>query len=189
MRQRSSSPLADPDTPPAGITLHLLQQRIAVVEMTPRSPGAPPNQFSNFYTTYNRTQVQERVRDLLRVCTMGRDMRCQVILLGTAAAGLWTLLAAPAADAVIADANTIDVSDDQALLSPDLFFPGIRTIGAFEGAPLLAAPHPLLLHNTGKGFTTEGLRSGYKAAGAAEQLRIESDRLGDDALVKWVSEL
>jgi hypothetical protein len=171
---------------PGGLTLQLLQHHIAVVEMSYDSTDAPPNQFANFYTTYNRTQLQQRVGDLLRICSLGKDMRCQVILLGGGPAGLWSLLVAPAADAVVADANSLDVSDDQALLSPDFFFPGIRTIGVFEGAPLLAAPHPLLLHNTGKSFPTDGVRSGYKTADATKHLRIESDRLTDDSQLNWV---
>jgi len=56
---------------------------------------------------------------------------------------IWSLLAAPAADAVIADCGHLDISDDQALLDPDLFCPGIRNMGTFTGAAILASPHPL----------------------------------------------
>ena len=76
------------------------------------STGDPPDQFANFYATYNRTELQERVRDLLTVCTAagsGADPRgprfFDVILWGTGHAGLWALLAAPAAGAVVADCD------------------------------------------------------------------------------------
>src|SRR5207248_590435 len=82
-----------------------------------------------------------------------KHARFQIVLLGAGSAGLATILAAPGADAVVADANALDTSDDQALLAPDVFSPGLRTIGTFEGSPLLAAPHPLLLHNTGQNFS------------------------------------
>jgi len=65
----------------------------------------------------------------------------RVVLLGTGVAGLWALLAAPAADVVVADVNNMDISDDQTLLDFNLFTPGLRNIGSFEGAALLAAPH------------------------------------------------
>src|SRR5205823_7044841 len=99
------------------------------------------------------------------------------------------LLASPAADAVVADANYMDVSDDQALLGADLFAPGLRNIGAFEGAALLGAPHPLLIHHTGKRFLTANTHSVYKTLGAINRLRIEPSNLTDDALAKWIIEL
>src|SRR5207249_7019673 len=138
-----------------GLSLALLKHGFAVLETHPPDAGAPHDQFANFYTTYNRTKVQKCVANLLTLCASAQAVeprthpRFRVVLLGTGVAGLWTLLAAPGADAVVADANATDTSNDQALLEPDLFSPGLRTIGTFEGGALLAAPHPLLLHNTG----------------------------------------
>ncbi len=113
----------------------------------------------------------------------------RVILLGHGRAGLWALLAAPAADAVIADCDGLDVSSDETLLATGLFCPGLRNLGTFEGAPMLAAPHPLLLHNTGDNFPTDGIRSAYRAARAGKQLRIETAPLPEDALLEWASKL
>jgi hypothetical protein len=181
--------------PPTGLLLALLQRGFAVLEARPLAAGPPHDQFANFYTTYNRTKVQKCVADLLTLCSSAQAAepknhpRFRVILLGTGVAGLWTLLAAPGADAVAADANATDSSNDQALLEPDLFSPGLRTIGTFEGAALLAAPHPLLLHNTGQNFRMDGIRSGYKTASATKQLRIEAASLPDAALAKWIADL
>ena len=157
------------------------------------STGGPPDQFTNFYGTYNRTKLQERVRDLLTVCAVAgsaADPRgprfFDVILWGTGRAGLWALLAAPAAGAVIADGDQLDVTSDSALLAPDLFCPGIRNIGTLEGGAVLAAPHPLLLHNTGESFSTDALRSAYRASGASGKLRVAAARLPDEELVKWI---
>ena len=135
------------------------------------------------------------MRDLLAACEAAQNVDARkhptfrVVLLGSGVAGLWALLASPGADAVVADANAVDVSDDQTLLAPDLFSPGLRTIGTFEGAAMLAAPHPLLLHNTSKQFRTDGIRSGYKTAGGTKHLRIESAGMSDEAVAKWISEL
>jgi hypothetical protein len=75
------------------------------------------------------------------------------------------------------------------LLVPDLFAPGLRNIGTFEGAAMLASPNPLLLHNTGSSFPTDGIRSAFQASGTPRKPRIEAGQLADDALVDWVSKL
>jgi hypothetical protein len=129
------------------------------------------------------------VGDLLTVCTLGRRAHSQVILIGAGPGGFLVLLAAPAADAVIADAGALEVPDDQALLAPDLFFPGIRNVGIFEGAALLAAPHPLLVHHLSKEVPAAGLRSGYKALRAEKHLTFQSESVSDEALVRWVAAL
>ncbi len=75
---------------------------------------------------------------------------------------------------------------DEDLLAPDLFCPGIRNIGGFEGAALFAAPHPLLMHNAAQDFPIGKLRAVYGACGATNRLRIERSRLEDEALAEWI---
>ncbi len=82
----------------------------------------------------------------------------------------------------------MDATSDQNLLGPDLFCPGIRNIGTFEGGAMLAAPHPLLLHNTSTNFPTYAVRSTYRGLGASDKLRVVAAHLPDDELVRWVSE-
>lgn len=183
----------DAQAGPAGLPLALLRRGLAVLTVDRYSTGDPPDQFANFYSTYNRTRLQERVQDLLTVCAAagsGVDPRGQrpfsVTLWGAGHAGLWALLAAPAAGAVVADCSQMDVTSDTALLAPDLFCPGIRNIGTFEGGAILAAPHPLLLHNTGTNFPTEAVRSAYRAIGASDSLRVVAAPLPEEELVTWV---
>jgi len=185
--------LPSAEASPAGLPLALLQRGLAVLEVDRFSTGAPPNQFTNFYTTYNRTELQERVRDLLTVCaaaSSSADPRgphfFDVTLLGTGRAGLWALMAAPGAGAVVADCDELDVTNDQALLAPHLFCPGIRNLGTFEGSAILAAPHPLLLHHTGIHFPTDALRAAYRAVGANDKLRVVAAALPEDELVRWI---
>ncbi len=179
--------------PPAGLVCALLQRGLAVLNVNRFSTGDTPDPFANFFTTYNRTKVQERVRDLLTVCSAAssvdprQPLAFRAVLLGTGRAGLWALLAAPGADAVVADCDQLDLSTDEALLAPDLFCPGLRNLGTFEGAPMLAAPHPLLLHNLGHQFPTETLVSVYKAARASAKLRLESKALTPEALGDWLT--
>jgi len=179
---------------PVGLAAKLLRRGHAVMVIQSFSSGETADQFANFFTTYNRTKLQVRVRDLLAVCAGAKGFdfgggEGNTVLCGVGAAGLWTLMAAPAADAVAADCNTVDALTDEQLLATDLFAPGLRNIGTFEGAAMLAAPNPLLLHKTGKSFPTDGIRSAYQASGIPRKPRIESSRLTDDALVDWISKL
>ncbi len=185
----------DAEAKPAGLVLLLLQRGLAVVTVDRFSASDPPDPFANFYPTYNRTKLQERVRDLFTVCAAAGSVAdprgprfCEVILVGSGSAGLWALLAAPGAAAVIADCSQLDVTREETLLAPDLFCPGLRNIGTFEGGAMLAAPHPLLLHNTGTAFPTAALRSTYRATGAREKLRVVASRLPDEELARWVVE-
>jgi hypothetical protein len=166
-------------------------RRGAVTAVWRFSTGEPPNPFNNFFTVYNRTEVQERVGDLARACAFARGQfhAKQVILWGSGRAGLWALLAAPAADAVVADCDGLDTASDQALLAPDLFCPGLRAIDGFQGAALLAAPHPLLLHNTSGRFATETLRSAYRGLGAPRKLRVEREQLSGGEIAQWLDKL
>jgi len=164
---------------------------MTILAMTAVSPEPPPDEFASFFTTYNRTELQEQTRRLVSACVAARELSSakRVILVGRGRAGLWALLAAPAADAVIADCEALDVSSDETLLATGLFCPSIRNIGTFEGAAMLAAPHPLLLHNTGDKFPTGAIRSAYRAAGAGKELRIEAGPLPEGALLECAAKL
>jgi hypothetical protein len=168
---------------------------MAVLEVNRFSTLEPVDQFANFYSTYNRTKLQNLVRDLVAVCAAGSSLEPQqahpfrVILMGTGRAGLWSLLAAPAADAVVADCGRLDLADETALLEPDVFCPGLLALGGFEAAAILAAPHPLLAYNTGAKFPTESLRSAYEATSASDRLRLESHLVSEAELAHWVVSL
>jgi hypothetical protein len=173
-----------------GLARRLLDQGFAVAVPVDAGGAATPEQTSVFFTTYNRTRLQKRVRDLVSICQAVKDIgsnHCRVALCGAGSAAFWSLLAAPAADAVIADCEQADVLDDNALLAPDLFCPGIRTIDTYEGALVLAAPRPLFLHNAAAGFPAAHLRSCYKALHAENRLHLESRRLSDEEIAAWIA--
>jgi len=169
----------------------LARSNFDVTPVSVMGDSKPVNQFTNFFTTYNRTELQKQVGLLVHKCaaTKREARKRPVVLCGVGRAGLSAVLAAPAANAVVADCDRLDATSDEALLAPDLFCPGIRNIGTFEGAAMLAAPHPLLLHNTGDKFPTDGIRAAYRALGGSRRLRIESRKLRDDEIVEWLSKL
>ena len=180
----------------ARIAAQLAERKISYLMVDPFPALKTLSPFTNFFSTYNRTDIQEQVRNLVNACAVARDF-CKadrVILWGLGRAGLWALLAAPAADAVIADVNQLDAgsNDDSAgspLLTAELFCPGILRMGGFEGAALLTAPHPLLLHNIGANFQMETLSATYKGLHAGKKLRVQGQPLADEELIDWVSRL
>jgi hypothetical protein len=146
--------------------------------------------FTDFFTTYNHTDLQERVQDLVTACAYlhGTLDIHSVTLAGLDEAGLWALLAAPAADAVAADCARLDMTNDDQLVESSLYTPNLRRMGDFRTAATLAAPHPLLLHNTGAGFTPSEWISGvYAGIDAAESLRIEQSALTPAQLAEWIT--
>jgi len=183
---------------PAGLAKQLLEHHYSVVlvdtfltgEMANETTVKARDHFANYFSTYNRTDLQERVQDLITTCTFARrhEKGRRVLLCGSGRAGLWALLAAPAADAVVADCDSLDLSTDTALLEQGLFVPGIRKLGGFDTTAALAAPHPLLLHNTGANFSSAWLSDTYAAVKAKKSFRAESAKLKDDLLISWIGE-
>ena len=188
----------DANGTPKGLVSKLLEKNLAVLLLDTFGTGESANTAAkardyskDFYTTYNRTVVQERVQDLVTACafaqTHGKGRR--VVLFGTGRAGLWAMLAAPASDAVAADCAQFDSTDDRNLLAQDLFSPGLRKLGGFEGVAAITATNPLLLHNVGDKFTTSFLRKVYRGMHTPELFRQETAALGDDQIAEWISQL
>ena len=174
---------------PRGLARQFLDHGFTVI-VAADFGAAAADQTSLFFTAYNRTRLQESVADLISICQAARKLDSHdthVVLCGCGAAGLWSLLAAPAADAVMADCGQTDDADDAALLAPDLFCPGLRNIDTFEGALVLSAPHPLLLHNVNPRSSFAHTRSAYAALRANKNLRLESSRLGDEEIAGWIA--
>ena len=144
-----------------------------------------------FFTCYNRTDVQQRVQDLITACTAARELgeKPYVVLCGVKQAGLWAALAAPAADALIVDCNQFDSSSDKEWLKPEIFVPGLLKIGGIDGVAALAAPNPILLHNAGKNFTTDNLSEVYQKAKAGKNVKILTAPVPNDQIMHWIASL
>lgn len=163
---------------------------VLVIRAWPAVPETDP--FANFFTTYNRTLLQQRVRDVLTVCAaartlgapMGRTNRVQ--LWATGSAGLWALLAAPAVEAVVADATRFEGDQDAAWLQREWFCPGLRALGGWDAVVALAAPRPVLIHNAHRPVVGELAGSAYRALGARRHLRVETAPCGETEQVEWL---
>jgi Acetyl xylan esterase (AXE1) len=190
LNSTDNSSFLDKSGSPTGLVKSLLKKQFHVAILNDCPTPGTNDQFSIFFTTYNRTYLQSRVGDIVSACQSLHSINLRqfrIILYGTGRAGLWSLLAAPAADGVIADMNQVDVDSDQALLAPELFCPGIRNIDSFVGSPILAAPNPLLLHNFPTRFQISRLQSTYKALGASKNLKSEAQRLSETEILEWIA--
>jgi hypothetical protein len=181
---------ADPEARETASTFtsNLVQRGVAALVIEEYSEIPTADQFANFYCVYNRTKAQHRVADLERACTFARTelKAAEVVLCGQKAAGLWALLAAPAADAVVADCNALNVADESKLLAPDIFIPGLLRTRCFETAAVLAAPNRLLLFNTGSEFPTSDIERTYHGIGARANLQINPSIMETIELCNWL---
>jgi hypothetical protein len=185
-----AAPSFDASGAPRGLARRLLHAGFAVArpEWSPVHTTNDPT--SLFYLTYNRTLLQQRVGDLMWVCQGLRSINTnsgRIDLVGSGAAGLWCLLSAPAADAVAADCDQVNATEDAALLDPALFCPGIRNMDTFEAGAILAGAHPLLLQNAAANFPVGHLKNMYETRGVQQRLRITHDALDDDQIAAWIS--
>lgn len=154
-------------------------------------PGLSEDQdeFSNFYSVYNRTALQSLTGRLIDLCWMLRlDSKVErLVLIGKGKQAIPTLMAAPAADAVAIDCDGLDPSSDETLLQPGLFAPGLRNIGTYQGAAMLAAPNRLLLYNTQGKFPTADIEAAYRAAGASDKLQIVPGPKTREEILTWAA--
>ena len=188
----------DAEGAPKGLARQLLDKSLAVllVDMfqtgEAANPAAVKRDYSkDFFTTYNRTDVQERVQDLVTACAFAgsHSKGRRVVLCGLGRAGLWAMLAAPASDALVVDCAQFDSTDDRNFLAQDLFSPGLRKLGGFEGVAAISATNPMLLHNTGEKFATSFLQKVYRGMHVPELYRQETAALTDEHVAEWVAGL
>ncbi|HTD65379.1 MAG TPA: acetylxylan esterase [Candidatus Limnocylindria bacterium] len=184
---------------PKGLARQLLDKNIAVLLVdtfhtgeSAQGAGDKKRDYAkDFFPTYNRTDAQERVQDLVTACafaqTHGKGRR--VVLCGFGRAGLWAALAAPACDALVADCAQFDSTSDSSFLADDIFAPGLRKLGGFEGVAAMNTGNPLLLHNVGGRFTTNFISHVYTKMRVPEMYRQETSALTDAQLATWISDL
>jgi len=140
------------------------------------------------FTTYNRTDIANRVQDILTslaylsslpdAAAPAAPTAAAAALVGLGEAGLWCLLArglAPDVAACAADVAKLDLSDDEAVAGR-LFVPLLRKAGDLRTAAALAAPGTLFVHNTGDGFPTSWLTRLYSAAGSRAGLKMSHSK-------------
>jgi dienelactone hydrolase len=199
VHDKGKSAYLDDHGEPRGLAKELLDHNHTVIlvdtfltgELADEKASAARKPFSSFFTTYNRTDLQERVQDIITVCAVGQthSKGRRVVVFGQGRAGLWAMLAAPIASGVVADCDGLQDNDDAALLSKELFAPGLRRMGGFQTAAALAAPRPLLTYNTGSGFSTDLIRAAYKTESATPKFEAKADKMSDREIAEWIGKM
>jgi hypothetical protein len=174
---------------PTGLAKQFISAGVPVVAFDEFKPANSHRKVDLFFATYNKTTMQERVQDIVTVCAFARGSGKaprKLVLIGEGEAGLAAMLAAPMVDAVVADCTSADNSD-LFRVRPDIFVPGLRSVGDFTGVAALAAPHPVYLCADLKRFSGGSLRDVYKSLHARREFRWEYAWPKDEAVVKWVA--
>ena len=145
-----------------------------------------------YYSTFNRTDMALRVQDILTSLAYldaqaeGSDIR----LAGFGLAGLWALLArglSPCVERAVIDVDGFDVADYQRWLT-DMFVPGLRCVGGFDTAGILAAPARLVIHYAKDVFDTAWISDVYLALDAEDALTIKDEQASEDDVLSWLTE-
>jgi len=187
------------DGSPGGLAAYLVNAGFPVLvfdlfltgDTADTAAAAKRKPLEKFFTTYNRTDAQERVQDLVTAVQLTRESfrARRVVVCGEGRAGLLAMLAAPVADGVVADGSQLDTTDDAVFMAEDIFMPGIRAMGGFEGVLGMAAPNKLLLHNLGPRFGVEAINQCYRAVRADRYRTLSMGRLPTEQLAKEMEKL
>lgn len=128
-----------------------------------------------FFTTYNRTDTALRAQDLVTVCVYARGVTgaAGADLWARGDAGLWTLLARPFVPGLgqtMIEGQGYDLEDDEYILER-CYAPGLRRLGGFRTAAVLAAPAPLQIAGVDEAFGAF-LKGVYRRMGVETGLNI-----------------
>ena len=182
----------DKQNKPIGLAKTLLEKNLSVLLVDTFLTGESANwelsngrqQVEMFFTTYNRTDMQERVQDLITAARFAKQKHRnhEIVICGQKRAGLWAMLASPAVDNIVADCDQLDRLSDTDYLQPDMFVPGLKKIGGFEGVMMLAASNKALLHNAGKAFAES-----LTLANSLNAMTIHTGAENDSAITEWIA--
>ena len=147
------------------------------------------NEDYGYFTTYNRTRAQDRVRDVLTALAFLHERHDDdVYLIGLdEEAGLWALLAAAMTHdlgGIVADG--LDMRFDDDTLMDMVFMPGLARAGGIWTAAALAAPTPMIVGRTGDDEPERDLQAVYGLAGSAEALEIMASPLSTGDILSIV---
>jgi len=155
-----------------------------------KAPAVNDN-FAGYTFGYNQPVLANRVSDILRVVGMSREPpRSQKFYLTSfAQAGPWVLLArALCGDAVsrtAVDANQFDF-DQVITTSDEMMLPGALKYGGLASFAALCAPGELYIHNMRNSPRNDWIKDAYQAAGAADKLKLQSEKAPDDKVIDWL---
>lgn len=180
------------DGVPSELVAGLLRKGQGVVLLEPFLAGKQDElakrQSSEFFTTYNRTALADRIRDVIHACGYANKLARNVNLVGLEAAGPWAVLAKPFAGRInrtAADAAEWEWSTQLGSGDP-MLLPGALRYGGMKAFACLDAPDPLFLYNYGTALDTAWLEDAYRLQ-ESKALQLVPGRATQEALVSWLA--
>jgi dienelactone hydrolase len=149
------------------------------------------HQFAGYTFGYNRPILANHVHDILTTVVFLRDRKAakKLHMVGFGKAGPWVLLAKALCGDVLGriavDANQFDF-DQVKSTSDEMMLPGALKYGGMASFAALCAPGELYLHNVRASPRTDWIADAYKAAGAADKLKMQTEKAPDEKVIEWL---
>jgi len=195
VHDKGRAALLDDSRPAAGALVNALLargQRVLLIDCFLTGEASDERKRDiKYFTTYNRTDLAERVQDILTAVAYlrSREDVTRINIVGVGDAGLWCLLARGLTEGIertAVDAARFDTTSDQEFVDR-MFCPHLRAVGDFVTAAALTAPASLMIHNTGGKFAADGIRQVYEAARASERLTILRGLAPGAQIAAWIA--
>jgi hypothetical protein len=150
---------------------------------------APRDTSSRGFTSYNLTNDQARIQDIVTALEYlrSRSQAQTVNLIGLEGAGLWAYFArAVAGDGVnlVADLGQFAADTDAEYLK-NFFVPGLRKAGDFRSASVVNTQGRQLIYNAGPQFPSDWAREAAKLA--ASELDLRTTPPDEATLITWLT--
>jgi len=153
---------------------------------------SPNQQFAGYTFGYNRPLLANRAHDILTVLTATKELSQNVKAIHLVAfgkAGPWALLARGLSGHAVArtavDADQFDF-DQVKTTSDEMMLPGALKYAGLSSFAALCAPGELYLHNVRPSSRNDWIKDAYKAAGADDHLKLQTEKASDDKVIDWL---
>lgn len=184
---------------PSDIILKLLDQKRSVLvpdlfkqgeHVLQDSTKTVRNENVEYFTTYNPTDRQEQIQDLLTIVSAireNKDLSQKIDLYTTGNTGLTGLFASILTDhldRIVIDGNDFDPTTDQNMLT--LQIPGIMRIGGLKTVLVLAANRNILLYNANPSLVSPEIIEASKLGDNKKGLSMILDNVSVDELLDFI---
>jgi dienelactone hydrolase len=148
-------------------------------------------QFAGYTFGYNRPLLANRIHDILTSVAFAKESKevKKVHLVGFGKAGPWVLLARGLCGDAVArtavDANQFDF-DQVRTTNDEMMLPGALKYGGMASFAAFCAPGELYLHNFRASSRNDRIKDAYRAAGAADKLKLQTEKADDDKVIDWL---
>jgi hypothetical protein len=157
----------------------------------PRDIAGAGRRAETYFTTFNRTDVANRILDVVTAIPYLRQRTgaAEINLACLEDAGPWCSMARAVASGSIRLAANLGhfnaSSDDE--YQQKLFIPHLRKAGDFRAAATLWVEGGALLWNAADGFPSDWVRGSFEAASMSDRLTLLSEPVSDVVLAAWLT--